>query len=357
MAQTTWTVFLVGLAIYLAYLSAWTIATFVLALFLAHLLRPVVSFLDRLTPASVPRSVSSVAAYILILGMLIIGGGMAASAIGTQAGALTSRLPEILNKDLGDALPIPQWLMPYRAEIDDMAREQLRNLNYSVAPFVKALAMNAVAHAGSLLILILVPILAFFFLIDNGRMFRAMAELAPSFRDRVMVAGVMEDIESLLTNYMSALVGLSFSTFAFSLAFFQLAGVPYAVLLAGVGALLEVIPLAGPATAAVLTLGIAFVAGYPHLGWIIIFLALFRLFQDYLVSPYLMGQGVELHPLAVLFGVLAGEEIGGVVGMFFSIPVLAVIRIVFLAHRRSVIHRANDPAVTEEKKEAVLVEA
>jgi predicted PurR-regulated permease PerM len=56
----------------------------------------------------------------------------------------------------------------------------------------------------------------------------------------------------------------------------------------------------------------------------------FRLFQDYVLQPYLMGQGVELHPLLVLFGVLAGEKIAGIPGMFFSVPVIAGLRILFL---------------------------
>ena len=50
-----------------------------------------------------------------------------------------------------------------------------------------------------------------------------------------------------------------------------------------------------------------------------------------------MGQGVELPPLAIIFGVLAGEQIGGVLGMFLSIPTLATLRIFYVQYRK---HRA-----------------
>ena len=65
-----------------------------------------------------------------------------------------------------------------------------------------------------------------------------------------------------------------------------------------------------------------------------IFLAVYRVFQDYVLSPYLMSSGVEIHPLLVLFGVLAGEQIGGVPGMFFSVPIMAALRVIFVRLRR-----------------------
>jgi predicted PurR-regulated permease PerM len=52
-----------------------------------------------------------------------------------------------------------------------------------------------------------------------------------------------------------------------------------------------------------------------------------------------MSSGVELHPLLVLFGVLAGEKIGGVPGMFFSVPALAMLKVVYSHARRTVAGR------------------
>jgi predicted PurR-regulated permease PerM len=67
----------------------------------------------------------------------------------------------------------------------------------------------------------------------------------------------------------------------------------------------------------------------------VIFWILYRIFQDYVLSPYLMGRGVKLNPLLVLFGVLAGEQIAGVIGMFFSVPVIATLRVLFVRLRRA----------------------
>ena len=60
-----------------------------------------------------------------------------------------------------------------------------------------------------------------------------------------------------------------------------------------------------------------------------IFLGVWRLIQDYVSSPRIMGESMELHPLAAIFGVMAGGEVAGILGIYLSIPVMASLRIVF----------------------------
>ena len=92
--------------------------------------------------------------------------------------------------------------------------------------------------------------------------------------------------------------------------------------------------MVGPLGAGAMILVVALVAKANVLA-ILIFLLVYRLFQDYVVSPHLMGQGVELHPLLVLFGVFAGAEVAGVAGTFLSVPILAMVRILYLRIRKA----------------------
>src|SRR6185369_8506629 len=110
---------------------------------------------------------------------------------------------------------------------------------------------------------------------------------------------------------------------------------PYPALLAGLAALLEFIPVVGPLVGSVTIVMVAGFADYEHLLWLVVFLVVFRIFQDYVLNPYLLSAGVEIHPLLVLFGVLAGEQIAGIPGMFFSAPVIASLRVIWnrLQHR------------------------
>jgi predicted PurR-regulated permease PerM len=122
-------------------------------------------------------------------------------------------------------------------------------------------------------------------------------------------------------------------------------GVPYAMLLASIAFALEFIPLVGPLTAAGIIIAVSLASGYPHVLWLVIFLGLYRLLQDYGLSPLLMSKGVALHPLMIIFGVLAGGEIGGVAGVFLSIPVLALIRLFY--HRIRKLQAVQRLSVTE----------
>ena len=108
---------------------------------------------------------------------------------------------------------------------------------------------------------------------------------------------------------------------------FSVAGVPYGLLLATLAGVLEFIPVLGPLAAALICVGVAGLSGYDHVLAILGFIAVYRVFQDYVLNPYLMSEGVTVPPLLVLFGLLAGEEIGGVAGVFLSVPVLAAAKI------------------------------
>src|SRR5260370_1837352 len=133
---------------------------------------------------------------------------------------------------------------------------------------------------------------------------------------------------------MRALVGLLLAAFTVYSIFFSILAIPYGILLAAVACLLEFIPMIGPLTASVLILIVAGVA-QSHVLAILIFLVAYRMFQDYILSPHLMGQGVQLHPLLVLFGVFAGAEVAGIAGTFISVPVLALARIIYLRIRKA----------------------
>jgi len=106
-------------------------------------------------------------------------------------------------------------------------------------------------------------------------------------------------------------------------------GVDYALVLGTIGGVLEFIPVIGPLVAGLTILTVALLTSYPHWLVILVFLIVWRVVQDYVSSPHIMGESMELHPLAAIFGVMAGAEIAGILGIYLSIPVMASLRIVF----------------------------
>jgi predicted PurR-regulated permease PerM len=187
--------------------------------------------------------------------------------------------------------------------------------------------------------------LSFFFLKDGRLMREKIVDLMDEGPRRDLVQDVVKDMNVLLAQYMRALLVLSMFTLVFFSFYLSVTRVPYALLLAAIAAILEFIPMIGPFTAAVTILLVAAFSGYEHLLFILIFLGVYRLFQDYLLSPRLLSEGMELHPLLVMFGVFAGGELGGIPGSFLSVPILAMVRILYLrlekAHQAAELSRLS----------------
>ena len=150
------------------------------------------------------------------------------------------------------------------------------------------------------------------------------------------------DAHTLLLQYMRALLFLCLATLITFSIVLTIMGVPFSFLLAFVAFPLEFVPLVGPLIAAAIIIGVSAFSGYSNIIGVIIFLAVYRIFQDYVLSPHLMSRGVQLHPLLVIFGVFAGGEIGGIPGVFLSVPALALMRLLWHdLRKRRVVSRSS----------------
>ncbi|MBZ5673377.1 MAG: AI-2E family transporter [Acidobacteriia bacterium] len=335
--RAAWTVFVFVLAIALIYLSRGTIVIFTLAIFLAHLIAPLVEHVQRWAPRNVSRNTVLAVVYLALVAIALAVLIPVGAKIAEQASALAMRLPDALKSDPLSRFPLPGWLEEWRPRLTEFLVEQTTGLGDRVLPFLKEIGPGILSGLGNLVAAVLIPILSFFFLKDGRLMRNWFVECIQAHRQS-LAEEILDDLHVLVAQYIRALVLLAMATFAsYSIALSAL-GAPYAVLLAGIAGMLELIPFVGPLTAGVVAILVAAVSGYPHLLWILIFLIVYRLFQDYVLSPYLLSSSIEIHPLLVLFGVLAGEQVAGIPGMFFSVPVIAALRIVLVRMRRQQVH-------------------
>jgi predicted PurR-regulated permease PerM len=164
-ARATWTAFLVVLLITLTYLARRTILLFLVALFLAYMITPLVDFVSRFMPKRLGRNTSLAIVYVVLVGIVIGLGSAIGSQVAEQGSNLATRLPELVKKqDPLAGLPLPSWLEPVRARIQDTIRTELGNLDQQALPIIRKLGVEILAHAEGILFVVLVPILSFFFL-------------------------------------------------------------------------------------------------------------------------------------------------------------------------------------------------
>lgn len=331
--RVVWTVFLFALLLAIVYTIRQTLVLFAAAIFLAYMLSPIVLLIQRFLPRK--RAIALAIVYVLLIGMLVGIGFALIPAIVSQASSLVSRLPSLLSSARLTAIPLPDWLEPVRAQIIAAASRQATSLEASVMPFLQQAGTRVISGVGVVLPIILLPILAFFFLKDGAQITRNLVGRLEEKQDRTMARQIFNDIHHVLKNYIRALVILALITFAVYSVFLKVIGVEYELLLAGLAAVLEFIPVIGPVIALAVIVVVALVTNSGATLWILIFWGTYRLFQDYVINPYLMQAGLELHPLLVLFGVLAGDQIAGVTGMFFSVPVIAMLKVLYSNLRES----------------------
>ena len=314
--KVVWTIFLFALLLIVVYFIGRVLIIFGLALIFAHLLYPAVSFVERITPERIPRAISLAFVYVVMVGALILAGIPIGSRVAHEAQMLAQRLPAALNGDPLANLPIPRLLESFRPQVTQFVQDKLSDLGQTLLPTLSAVGTHILSGLGVLVSAVLVPILSFFFLKDGTKMRDDIVDSFDASR-RELVSGIFQDIHYLLAQYIRALVLLSLATFTAYSLFFGISGMSFPLLLAGFAALLEFIPAVVRFIGAVVILISALLAGYPHFIILIVFLGVYRIFQDYVLSPALMSAGVALHPLLVLFGILAGQQLLGIPGMFF----------------------------------------
>jgi len=342
-ARYAWTYAVVALLIYGAFIVRKTVLMFIIALMVAYLLYPMVEAVDRRLRCK-SRTVAVLCPFVLFFALL--------------AGIMFIIRPTV-HKDIEQFREAQRqqtfkiqlakwkvWGVPVGQLVLDKSRlKQLVDLIPKDAPKV---ATREIEHA------FVIPILTFFFLLDGAKIYDGIMEIIfganygidLSAEGRGAIESILKDAHFMILEYMRALLLLCLATLiCFGIALNWMA-VPYATLLALFACPLEFLPLVGPLLSAIVIIVVSgldtsSVAGgvnagtkAPHLLWVILFLGGYRLFQDYVLSPHLMKKGMKLHPLLVVFGVFAGGEIGGVGGIFLSVPVLALVRLVYYEWRK-----------------------
>lgn len=327
--KAVWTVFLFALAVAVVYAIRGALVTFTMAIFLALLLSPVVTFVDHFTPVRVPRAVSLAAVYVVLLGVFVAALIAIGSAVASDARSLSHRLPMGIAGDPFSGLPLPSWLEPGRARIGGWLHDRLDEFGRNALTLAGQAAQQLATGLGTVVSIVLVPILAFFFILE-GRKLRDGIIHGFARSQQVLVHQILQDLHRLLSQYLRALVTLAAVTFVFYSGFLTVTGSHSAVLLGGIAGILEFIPAVGPFIAIIVIVVVGLFTGYSQWILLAIFITVYRVALDYMLQPALLSSGMRIHPLLVIFGVVAGGELGGVVGIFFSVPVIAALRLIFV---------------------------
>jgi predicted PurR-regulated permease PerM len=325
-ARVLITALLFALGLGFLYVARQTLIAFLFAIFFAYLMSPLVSHLEKILRGRV-RAIAVI--YVLLLSLVVLFFVSTGPKIARESAHLSQTLPTL------SRLSSPQFAEQlghqhgWNRHLVEITRDYLASHSDDILNLAQAAGLRVADVAKQAWLLVVVPLLSIFFLKDGEQFSRILLDLVQSRPQRELLQGVLSDLNQMLAHFIRAQLTLAAFTLVAYSTFLSIMRTPYALVLGSVGGLLEFIPVVGPLVAAVVIIGVSLMLGFPHWLALIIFLGVWRLIQDYITSPRIMGHSMELHPLAAIFGVMAGGEVAGILGIFLSIPVMASLRIVF----------------------------
>lgn len=305
----------------------------VLAMFFAYLIAPLVAAGERplramRTPPWLSRGLAIGLVYAIVSGVAWAGTAMLLPTLSQQFGDAVSQAPaysqSLRTWEAGWQRSYERLRLP--VEVRRRIDESLLDAGDRVVESVRESLVAAFGILAYLPWLMLIPVLSFFLLKDVEQFRQSALDTLP---ERIRGRGyrLFEELNTTLAAYIRAQLLACLLVGSICGMGFAAIGVPYAALLGVLAGVLEFIPLVGP-------LVVAFIAGAvaalhaPMLAlWTIGFLLIVRVIEDYVIYPRLIGQRIHMHPLAVIVAVLAGVELGGVAGIFLSIPVVAALSV------------------------------
>jgi predicted PurR-regulated permease PerM len=316
---------------------------FLLAIFFAYLLEPLVSRFQlwaRVSRGS--RGLAILEVYAIFCAALAVIFLLIGPSVTEQAKNLAERLPALFQRVSSGQIVLQigssrGWSYSTQLRVE----QYLAGHSDAILRWVGSLGARVAAFAQNALWFLLIPILAIFFLKDGRKFSDALLGMVEKLPQRRFLAGITDDLSEMLAHYIRMQLMLAGLSVAAYIGVLSLLAVPYAAAVGAVAGIMEFIPVAGPLVGAIAILGVAFLTNYHHLLVVALFLGAWRLVQDYVTTPRLMSAGLQLHPLAVIFAILVGGEIGGVLGVYLSIPVAATLRILWRRWQR--IYASDQP--------------
>lgn len=310
---------------YLTVIGKEILCPLVFGFLFAILLLPLCRYLER--KAKLHRgAASALSVIILLIAMVLL-----LYVIGSQLTSITHDWP-VFKAQLTESLHnIHQWISQ-KFHID-LARQMayIDSTANSIASHSTAMISATVLSLSSLLLFIIFILIDTFFLLFYRSLF--LKFIIKSFREEnsSIVMDIVEQIQFIIRKYILGLLLEMLIVASVCCVVFLILGIKYAILLGLITGLFNIIPYIGIYTALLLNIIITFATGAS--GSIILLVLItviaMHLIDSNILLPVIVGSKVKINAFITLIGVVVGEQLWGIPGMFLSIPVIAIAKIIF----------------------------
>lgn len=311
------------------------LAPFLIALIISYVLNPIVKLLNG---RKVPRTAAVLLIYAVFVTSVTVIVMNLTPILMKQIGELNEHMPELtmraqgLFDGLNDNRMLPESV---RSGINNALTKVENGLSAFIASFVDGIGSTI----NMLMVAFIVPFLAFYMLKDYQLIEKAVLATVPRAH-RTKAIKLVIDIDTALGNYIRGqfivcvLVGL--------LAYigYWLIGMPYALLLASIVAVFNIIPYMGPFFGAAPAIIMASTVSLKMVVFVVFVNLIVQVLEGNVISPQVVGRTLHMHPLLIIFALLVGGELAGIIGLILAVPFFAVLKVlvqhiyIYYLHRK-----------------------
>ncbi len=313
------------------YLSRQIIVPFIVAGIICYVFSPII---NKIMLLGVKRWVAVSFVVILILTIFIYVITLLVPVMATEIKSFTQNYQKyemIIKKQCYDISKKIPFLKKYTDTITNTTEDSENSLMNLIASKLETLSKHITSVVSVIPFIILIPIITFFMLLGTNKAKESFIEFLPAKYVEFFVSFIYE-VNFVLGGYIRGqIIEVFFIAIATSLILISF-NIKYALIIGAVSGLFNIIPYLGPVVAMVSGV-LATAIQYKSITLVLyVFIALEVMEQidGRIIQPLIVGKNVNLGPVTMIFALLFGANIGGVLGMLIAVPTLAVLKNIFI---------------------------
>ena len=318
----------------LLYLLAPMLAPFLVAAMLAYIFNPLVTRMSR----RLPRTLAVSIALALIAGVILVLVLVLMPLVTKQIKTIVTQFPQFIDWIKLNFGPLVQ--LHFGVELDtalvkDWLTEHAKEVQGFAVQLLPTLKSGGLALLGLIGNLVLTPLVLFYFMRDWDEMIAHVAKLIPrNWHDTV--SGLLKEIDAVLGEFLRGQLLVMLLMAVFYTVALWMVGLDYALSVGLLAGCLTFVPYLGVISGALLATltGVLQFGDLTHLIWIWVVFVVGNVLEGSVFVPWLVGDRIGLHPVAVIFALLAFGQLFGFTGILLALPASAAL-LVWLRHVRT----------------------
>lgn len=297
---------------------------FAIALVLSLLMHPLVQFMNE---AGIHRSLAILLIFMAFFTLVGFGIYRGYPHLITQLRLLSEQAPELTET-------YQAWTKQLSAQTERLPDGLHEKVDGSLSNFEDWISMKVMVMLAGMrnlldmvILLAVIPVMTFYFLKDYKKIGSWLLQWLPAAWHEE-AERLTKQLNLSLGGYIRGQLFISLVVGVLATLGFWLIDLPYPLVLGILAGVTNIIPYFGPLLGAVPALIVAFTVSVKIVAFTLIVVIIIQVAEGNLLSPYIMGKSVHIHPLFIIFALLAGGEVAGIPGLILAVPVLTCLKVI-----------------------------